>query len=399
MIPRSLEATVRASLRRFPVVALVGARQVGKTTLARRLLRRMPGQPVLLDLERPSDLAKIAEPELYLEPLAGKLVVLDEVQQVPGLFRVLRALVDARRQPGRFLLLGSASPDLLRQSAESLAGRVVYHELAPFALHEVGNAHAARLWLRGGFPGSFLARSESASLAWREAFIATHLERDLPQLGIRVPASNLRRFWLMLAHSHGQLWNASKVGASLGLTAPTMRHYLDILSATFMVRELPPYHPNLKKRLVKTPKVYIRDSGILHGLLGLKTRDEVLAHPVCGTSWEGWVIEQILALAPRGMRASFYRTGAGAEVDLIVELPAGSLLGFEIKRSAAPRPSKGLLAAMEDLGLAKAYVVCPVRERFALGPRIQATPVGDLPRLLGAHQKIDQTDRVRQLDH
>ena len=383
MIPRDLEAAVRASLRRFPVVALVGARQVGKTTLAHRLLRRMPGQAVLLDLERPSDLAKIAEPELYLEPLAGKLVVLDEVQRAPGLFQVLRALVDAHRRPGRFLLLGSASPDLLRQSAESLAGRVVYYELGPFALHEVGSAHAARLWLRGGFPGSYLARSESASLTWRDAFIATHLERDLPQLGVRVPAANLRRFWLMLAHGHGQLWNASRIGASLGLTAPTIRHYLDILSATLMVRELPPYHANLKKRLVKTPKVYIRDSGILHGLLGLKTRDEVLAHPVCGASWEGWAIEQILALAPARARPSFYRTAAGAEVDLVLEQPAGSMLGFEIKRSVEPRPSRGLLAAMEDLGLRKAYLVCPVRERFVLAPGVEAVPVEELPRLFG----------------
>jgi predicted AAA+ superfamily ATPase len=371
-------------LRRFPAVALVGARQVGKTTLARRMLRRIPGRAVLLDLERPSDLAKIAEPELYLEPLARKLVVLDEVQRAPGLFPVLRALVDAHRRPGRFLLLGSASPDLLRQSAESLAGRVVYHELGPFALHEVGSAGAARLWLRGGFPASYLAPSESASLAWREAFIATHLERDLPQLGFRVPPANLRRFWLMLAHGHGQLWNASKVGASLGLTAPTMRHYLDILAATFMVRELPPFHANLKKRLVKTAKVYIRDSGILHGLLGLKTRDEVLAHPVCGASWEGWAIEQILARAPAGARASFYRTAAGAEIDLVLEQPSRNMLGFEIKRSVEPRPSRGLLSAMEDLGLGKAYVVCPVRERFALSPHIEAVPVAELPHLFAA---------------
>jgi len=384
MIPRDLEAAVRASLRRFPVVALVGARQVGKTTLARRILQRIRGRAVFLDLERPSDLAKIAEPELYLEPLAHKLVVFDEVQRAPALFPVLRALVDAHRRPGRFLILGSASPDLLRQSAESLAGRVVYHELAPFSLHEVGSASAARLWLRGGFPASYLAPSESASLAWREAFIATHLERDLPQLGFRVPPANLRRFWLMLAHSHGQLWNASKIGASLGLTAPTMRHYLDILAATFMVRELPPFHANLKKRLVKTAKVYIRDTGILHGLLGLKTQDELLAHPVCGASWEGWAIEQILALAPARARSSFYRTAAGAEVDLVVEQPGKRMLGFEIKRSVEPRPSKGLLAAMEDLGLGKVYVVCPVRERYALAPRVEAMPVEALPRLFGA---------------
>jgi len=300
MLARHLETAVAASLRRFPAVALIGARQTGKTTLARTLLRRMRGRALLLDLERPSDLGKLAEPELYLEPLADRLVVLDEVQRAPGLFPVLRALIDARRRPGRFLLLGSASPALLRQSAESLAGRVIYHELAPLALHEVGSRNGARLWLRGGFPGSYLARSEAASLAWRAAFVTTHLERDLPQLGIRVPAANLRRFWMMLAHAHAQLWNASQIGASLGLTVPTMRHYLDILSATFMVRELPPFHANLKKRLVKTPKVYLRDSGVLHALLGLPSTDALLAHPASGASWEGWVIEQACARASIG---------------------------------------------------------------------------------------------------
>ena len=384
MLPRYLEAAVAASLRRFPAVALVGARQTGKTTLARILLRRRRGRALLLDLERPSDLGKLAEPELYLQPLADRLVVLDEVQRAPGLFAVLRALIDARRRPGRFLLLGSASPDLLRQSAESLAGRVVTHELGPLALHEVGSQNGARLWLRGGFPGSYLARSEAASLAWRAAFVSTHLERDLPQLGIRVPAANVRRFWTMLAHAHGQLWNASRIGASLGLTVPTMRHYLDILSATFMVRELPPFHANLKKRLVKTPKVYLRDSGILHALLGLQSTDALLAHPASGASWEGWVIEQACALAGAGARASFYRTAAGAEIDLLLERPGKSMLAFEIKRSAAPRPTKGLIAAMGDLGLRKAYVVCPVRERYALARHIEALPVGDLPRILGA---------------
>lgn len=384
MIPRRLEPAVRASLRRFPAVVLVGARQVGKTTLARRIVQRTPGRAVLLDLERPSDLAKIAEPEPYLEPLAGKLVILDEMQRAPGLFPVLRALIDARRRPGRFLLLGSASPELLRQSAESLAGRVAYHELGPFAMQEVGAAHAARLWLRGGFPQSYLARSEPASFAWREAFVATLLERDLPQLGIRVPAASLRRFWLMIAHAHAQLWNASAVGASLGLTAPTARHYLNLLAATFMARELAPYRANLKKRLVKTPKVYVRDSGILHGLLGLRTRDELLAHPVCGASWEGWAIEQILALAPPGATPSFYRTAAGAEIDLLLERPGKSMLAFEIKRSVAPRPSKGLLAAMQDLGVRRAYVVCPVRERYPLAQGVEALPVEELPRLFGA---------------
>lgn len=383
MIPRRLEAVVRASLRRFPVVALVGARQVGKTTLARRIAAARGMRAAILDLERPSDLAKLADPELYLGQLAGRLVILDEVQQSPDLFRTLRALVDERRRPGRFLVLGSASPRLLRQSAESLAGRIVYHELGPLALHEVGAAQHARLWLRGGFPQSYLARSAAASAEWRDAFIATHLERDLPQLGIRVPMGNLRRFWTMLAHAHGQLWNASKIAASLGVSGPTVRHYLDILVATYMVRELPAYHANLAKRLVKASKLYVRDAGIVHALLGLRTMDAVLGHPACGASWEGWVIEQILALAPAPARASFYRTAAGAEIDLVLEQPGRPMLGFEIKRSAAPRPSKGLLAAMRDLRLEKAYVVSPVRERFAIARQIQVVPPDQLPGLLG----------------
>jgi len=383
MLSRTLEPRVRAALRRFPVVALVGARQVGKTTLARRLaLRRAAARTVMLDLERPSELARLADPEAYLGPLSGKLVVLDEAQRLPELFPVLRALVDERRRPGRFLLLGSATPDLRRQSAESLAGRIVYLELPPLTLAEVGAGNADRLWSRGGFPASFLARTDAASFEWREAYVETHLERDLPQLGIRVPAANLRRFWTMLAHSHAQLWNASRIGASLGLTAPTVRHYLDTLASTFMLRELPAYHRNLRKRLVKTPKVYLRDSGLLHALLGLSTLDEVLAHPVCGASWEGWVIEQILAHAPLGARASFYRTATGAEIDLLLERPGRPLLAFEIKRTSAPAVAKGMRAAMEDLGLKKAYLVCPVKERYPLASGIEALPVGTLPQVL-----------------
>lgn len=386
MLPRRLEPQIRAALRRFPAVVLLGARQVGKTTLARAIVRGMPGRAALLDLERPADLAKIAEPESYLRPLAGKLVVLDEVQRSPGLFPVLRVLIDARRRPGRFLLLGSASPELLRQSAESLAGRAAYYELGPLDLAELGAAPAARLWLRGGFPPAYLARSEAASFAWREAFVASLLEREIPQLGMRVPAANLRRFWLMLAHGHAQLWNASRIGASLGLSGPAVRHYLDVFAATFLVRELPPFHANLRKRLVKTAKVYLRDSGLLHCLLGLRTRDDVLGHPVCGASWEGFVIEQILAFAPQGSIASFYRTAAGAEIDLLVEQPGREPLAFEIKRAEAPRASRGLLQAMQDLGLKRAHLVCPVRERFPLGHGVEALPVEDLARAFAARR-------------
>jgi hypothetical protein len=383
MLPRALEARVDAALRSFPVVALLGARQVGKTTLARRLVsRRAATRVVMLDLERPSDLGRLADAEAYLEPRWTRLVVLDEVHRLPGLFPLLRALVDEHRRPGRFLLLGSATPDLRRQGSESLAGRIAYLELPPLTLAEVSGPNRDRLWLRGGLPSSYLARTDAASFTWRAAYVDTHLERDLPQLGVRVPAANLRRFWTMLAHSHGQLWNASRIGASLGVTAPTVRHYLDILGSTFMVRELPAYHRNLRKRLVKTPKAYLRDSGLLHALLGLATEDEVLAHPVCGASWEGWVLEQILAHARPGDRASFYRTAAGAEIDLVLERPGRPMVGFEIKRSTAPGVSKGLLSAMSDLRLKKAFVVYPGRERFPLARGIEALPAGELPQVV-----------------
>ena len=273
----TLVQTVAEALAKFPVVALVGARQVGKTTLARVLQRETVGGSVYIDLERPTDLAKLEAPELYLEMHAHELVILDETQRMPDLFPLLRSLVDADRRNGRFLLLGSASPDLVRQSSESLAGRVVHLELSPLSLEEVGATmeNVWRLWQRGGFPRSFLAQTDADSLQWREAFIQTYLERDLPTLGVRIPSATLHRFWRMLAHSHGQLWNASKIAASLGISAPTARHYLDILQDTFVVRQLQPYHANLKKRLVKRPKAYLRDSGLLHALLQLETLEDL----------------------------------------------------------------------------------------------------------------------------
>jgi uncharacterized protein len=312
IIERSLYPKLLESLKTFPVVGLVGPRQVGKTSLARQLVAELAQtaqsntqsaqSAVMLDLERPSDLAKLTEPELYLEPLANRLVVLDEVQLRPDLFPVLRALVDARRRPGRFLILGSAAPALIQHSSETLAGRVDFLELAPLTLNEINlnetntqpantvNSTAQNLWSRGGFPDSYLARSDVASMRWREAFVRSYLERDIPQLGIRISAATLRRFWLMLAHYHGQLWNASTLAGSLGVSAPSVRHYLDILESTFMVRVLQPYSANLGKRLVKSPKVYLRDSGLLHALLNLPNHNALLGHPMLGASWEGWVI-------------------------------------------------------------------------------------------------------------
>ncbi len=319
MLHRSCTPQILSLLAEFPAVGLIGARQVGKTTLAKMVATQFDPRAVHLDLERPSDLDKLIEPELYLRPYADRLVVLDEIQRRPDLFPVLRALIDERRRPGRFLVLGSASPDLMRQSSESLAGRIAYHELAPFSLPEVDRERfATRLWTRGGFPESFLAKTDEASFRWRQAFIQTHLERDLPGLGIRVPSTALRRFWLMLAHSHGQLWNGSQIASSLGVAAPTVRRYLDILQDTFMVRQLQPYHANLKKRLVKRPKVYLRDSGLLHALLGIMDFDALSGHPLVGASWEGWAIEQVLAIIPSHWHTYFYRTARGAEIDLLL---------------------------------------------------------------------------------
>jgi uncharacterized protein len=387
MIARQLENALLEALRKFPVVALVGARQVGKTTLARMLQEVCAGDSIYLDLERPSDLAKLEAPELYLGMHADELVILDEIQRMPDLFPLLRSLVDSDRRNGRFLLLGSASPDLVRQSSESLAGRIVYLELSPFSLAEVGATmeHVWRLWQRGGFPRSFLAQTDADSLQWREAFIQTYLERDLPALGIRIPSATLHRFWRMLAHSHGQLWNASKIAASLGVSAPTARHYLDILEDTFVVRQLQPYHGNLRKRLVKTPKAYLRDSGLLHALLQLETFEDLAGHPCLGSSWEGWVIEQILASVPGNWRPWFYRTSGGAEIDLILERPGGqSFLAFEVKYSPSASPSKGFWTALADLGLEEGHVVCPCEEQYPLGHGVFALPVHRISAFLAA---------------
>jgi len=375
MIKRDLEPKILAALERFPCVALLGARQVGKTTLARRIAAAKPGA-VFLDLERPSDAAKLAEPELFLGPLSDRLVVLDEVQRVPDLFPVLRSLVDERARAGRFLILGPAAPELLRQSSETLAGRVRFFELAPLTLHEVKPPPDAvpSLWLRGGFPRSFLAQDDRESLDWRDAFIQTFLERDIPAFGIRVPAANLRRFWQMLAHNHGQLWNASRLAAGFGVSPPTMQHYLDILEDAFMLRQLRPLQANLGKRLVRSPRIYLRDSGLLHALLGIDSIQSLQGHPALGASFEGWVIEQIIAAAPQGWDWHFYRTAAGAEVDLVLR-HARQTVVVEIKFSAAPKPAKGFWSALEDLKPQRAFVVAPVRERYPLSERVQVLPL------------------------
>lgn len=382
MINRNLLPLVEASLASFPAVVLLGPRQAGKTTLAREIANTHAAS-IYLDLERPSDLAKLTDPELFLSRYAEHLVVLDEIQRQPELFPVLRALIDEQRLPGRFLLLGSASPQLLRQASESLAGRVRFHELAPFDVSEINPTHRQLqdFWLRGGYPLSWLAQSDTASFVWRESFIATHLERDIPSFGIRIPSTTLHRFWQMLAHLHGQLWNASRLAASFGVSAPTVQHYLDILEATYMLRRLPPLHANLGKRLVKSPKVYLRDSGLLHALLSIRNLNDLAGHPIVGASWEGWVLEQIAQLLEPSWQLSFYRTAAGAEMDVVAER-GNRKIGFEIKFSSAPTLSKGFWSALSDLQLEQAYIVAPVEKGYPLAANVEVVPAIQLATVL-----------------
>jgi uncharacterized protein len=384
MINRRLYPIVEHALEQFPAVALLGPRQAGKTTLARTIAATR-ADSLYLDLERPSDLAKLAEPELFLSRHADHLVVLDEIQRRPELFSILRALIDDNRRPGRFLLLGSASPQLLKQSSESLAGRIAFHELSPFDVSEIQPTFAelSSFWLRGGYPLSWLAETDEASAAWRESFILTHLERDIPAFGIRVPGTTLRRFWQMLAHLHGQMWNASRLASGFGVSAPTVQHYLDILEATYMVRRLPPLHANLSKRLVKSPKIYLRDSGLLHALLGIHSIEELAGHPVVGASWEGWVLEQIAQLLPPPWQLSFYRTAAGAEVDIVAER-GNQRIGFEIKFSSAPTLSRGGWSAVDDLRLEQVYVIAPVKTGYPLSQNVEVIPAIDLKKLCEA---------------
>jgi uncharacterized protein len=383
MISRAIEGAVLAGLRRAPAVALLGPRQVGKTTLARAIAARHPGA-LFLDLERESDRAVIAQPELFFPAHRDRLVVLDEVQLSPQLFSALRPEIDADRRTGRFLLLGSAAGDLLRRSGESLAGRISYLELTPLLVSEIAPDALGlqSLWLRGGFPLSHLASDEAASFLWRRDFLRTFVQRDLPDMGVRVPGETMSRFWQMLAHLQGQFFNASQIGLSLGgASHTTATRYLDALVDTMMVRRLMPHLANVGKRLVKSPKVYLRDSGLLHTLLGIETVRDLQGHPIAGASWEGFVVEQIAAHMAHGAQLGFYRTAAGAEIDLVVER-GGRQTGFEIKFSAAPRPAKGFWQAVEDLKLERAWVVAPVERSYALAPGVEVVPVGRLDELL-----------------
>lgn len=369
--------SLRSGLKAAPVVALLGPRQCGKTTIARELAGG--GRATYLDLENPADLARLGEPMLALGPLKG-LIVIDEVQRRPDLFPVLRVLADRRPLPARFLVLGSASPELLRQSSETLAGRVRFVEMGGFSLDEAGAQHWRRLWARGGFPRSYLARSEAESLRWREDFIRTFLERDLPQLGVRVPAARMRRFWTMLAHYAGGIWNGSEIGRSLGDAHTTVRNHLDLLAAALVVRVLQPWHENLGKRQVKAPKVYVRDTGLLHALLGVPDMPSLESHPKLGASWESFVIEQVLARAA-AREAYYWRTQAGAELDLLL-LTGGKRIGVEVKYGDAPALTKSMKSALADLRLDRLFVVHAGTARFPLGRKVEALPLEDCLREL-----------------
>ena len=374
MIQRpSALARLRTALARSPVVALVGPRQCGKTTLARQLLPVRSAS--YFDLEAPDRLARLSEPSTALSPLRG-LVVIDEVQRKTDLFPLLRVLADRRPLPARFLVLGSASPELLRQSSETLAGRIEVVSLGGLSLAVTGPVKLDRLWLRGGFPRSFLARTGADSHEWRRQLIQTFLERDIPQLGVSIPSTALLRFWTMLAHVHGGIWNAAVPARSLGISEPTVRRYLDLLTGLFMVRQLQPWHENLSKRQVKAPKTYVADSGILHALLGVRTPDALLAHPACGASWEGFAIGEALRDV-RPDEAYFWATHGGAELDLLL-LKDGRRLGVEVKRADAPSLTASMRIALEDLRLDHLAVLYPGSDRYELSPRASVVPLSHL---------------------
>ncbi|OAI49453.1 hypothetical protein AYO45_02495 [Gammaproteobacteria bacterium SCGC AG-212-F23] len=364
---------IKELLKDTPVVALIGPRQVGKTTLAKMVAQDFH-EKTFFDLENPTTLARLEDPMLSLQDLRG-LVIIDEIQHLPELFKIIRILADRKDMPCRFLVLGSASPALLRQSPESLAGRIAYLEVHGFSLAEVGISHLEELWLRGSFPRSFLASTTNASVNWRREFIRTFLERDLPQLGIEIPAITMRRFWMMLAHYHGQIWNGSEFARAFGMSDSTIRRYLDILTATFIVKQIPPWWENISKRQVKSPKVYINDSGLLHTLFGLNNKEELANHPKIGASWEGFALNAVMnQLNVQPEEVFFWGTHSGAELDLLI-MRGNIRLGFEFKRTVAPKITKSLRIAMQDLNLSQGYIVHAGNETFPLAANITALSI------------------------
>ncbi|MFD2034920.1 ATP-binding protein [Belliella marina] len=380
MIYRRIALELEELLQDFPAVSILGPRQVGKTTLAQEIAIKLDKEAIYLDLESPSDRSKLAEPEQYFDMYKGKLIILDEIQRVPELYPILRGVIDKRRKEGhrygQFLILGSASLELIKQSSESLAGRIAYEELFALNLLEVQkeNNPLERLWLRGGFPDSFLARSNAASLRWRNNFITTYLERDIPQIAQFVPANRLRRLWTMLAHLQGTQLNMSQLGGSMDLSSPTIKSYIELLEDLLLLRSIRPWYSNVGKRLVKSPKVYIRDSGLVHALLNIGEMDELLSHPILGLSWEGFIIENILSTLPKGAEYWHYRTFSGAEIDLVITYKT-KVIAIEIKRTMSPKVSKGFVISCEDIKATDRYIVYGGSESFPISNDTTAIPL------------------------
>ncbi len=372
IIPREITQTVNMRLSNFPAVALLGARQVGKTTLASMVIDQFP-KAIHLDLERPADLNKLTDPEAFFFQFSDHLICLDEIQRLPDIFPVLRGIIDRNRRNGQFLILGSASRDLIRQSAESLAGRISYIEITPFNYKEASFEASSTHWLQGGYPRSLLMVNNDLSFQWREDYIRTFLERDIPQLGFQLPANTIGRFWRMLAHCHGQVLNSSKLADSMGVSSHTIRKYIDLLEQTFLVRTLKPYSGNMKKRLIKSPKVYIRDSGILHALLTIENMEQLFAHPVYGSSFEGYIIENIVSRLPR-WEPSFYRTSNGAEIDLILS-KGFKKIAVEIKSSTTPKLKKSFWNCIDDIAPDKTIVIAPVDSPYPIADQVMVMPL------------------------
>jgi hypothetical protein len=389
MIARETFAEILKLMQQNPAVAILGPRQVGKTTLAHQLAEKIKPGPVYLDLELPSDLAKLREPEAFFEAHAGRMIILDEVQRTPEIFTVLRGVIDKGRRAGggnaQFLVLGSASLDLLRQTSESLAGRIAYIPLSGLTATEVRETRKnslETLWLRGGFPKSYLAGNDRASMEWRQDFIRAYLERDVPQFGVRVPAATLRNFWTMLAHLQGATINMSRLASGLGASVPTVGRYLDLLEDLFLIRKLQPWHSNTGKRLVKAPKVYIRDTGLMHALLNIESLDALMGHPGIGESWEGFVIENLLSQCPRWMTPYYYRTATGVEVDLFLEMKDKKRFAIEIKRTLAPEATRGFQTACEDMKATHKFYVYPGKEKFPIARDVWAMPLVEMMEIL-----------------
>jgi len=384
-IKRKAEKDVLRLSNIFPVVVIAGPRQVGKTSLAKHIAQQFDRPSIYLDLENPADFNKLSNPTLFLDGLSDHTLILDEVQRIPALFPILRGVVDRNRHPGRFILLGSASPELIRDTSESLAGRVAFFELPTFVVEEIESISTyQQLWLRGGFPDSLLAKDDAISVEWRENFIQTYLERDLPLLGLRADPLLIRRLWTMVAHSHGNLLNLDALASSLGISGPTVRRYLDYLESAYLIRRLPPLVHNLRKRLVKTPKYYIRDTGILHTLLGIDQFSQLQGHPTLGNSWEGFVLQEIAAYLPSRMELYFYRTYEGTEGDIVIGRGGVPELLIEIKYSITPKISKGFHIAKKDLQTKRNYIICPVEKAYPISEDTTVCGLKDIPGLFAS---------------